>query len=89
LSLRGLSLRGLELNSLDDFAHQVRSGERPTPAVVFFPMHRVERIELDASNGEISSLAEQFAAKAGCSASAIFGAADLSRARKSAGGGAP
>jgi hypothetical protein len=32
---------------------------------VFFPMHRVERLELDLPDGDIPSLSQRFAAKTG------------------------
>lgn len=72
LDQAGISLRGIDLPSLDDFAQLVKSGEATIASAVFFPMHRIERIELDAANGEIPSLADQFAAKAGKSASKFF-----------------
>jgi hypothetical protein len=59
----GVSLRGIDLNSMEDFARQVKLGEPVSPGTVFFPMHRVERIELDARNGDIPSLCERFFAK--------------------------
>lgn len=65
VSPAGLSLRGIDLNSLEDFARQVKSGEPVTPGAVFFPMHRVERMELDARNGDIPSLCERFFSKTG------------------------
>jgi hypothetical protein len=65
LSPAGVSLRGIDLNSLEDFARQVRDGDQVSANVVFFPMHRVERIEFDVRNGEIPSLQERFATKAG------------------------
>jgi hypothetical protein len=65
LTPAGVSLRGIDLNSLEDFARQVRDGDQVSANVVFFPMHRVERIELDVRNGEIPSLQERFATKAG------------------------
>ena len=65
LTPAGVSLRGVDLQSLDDFAQLVKSGEGATPSVVFFPMHRVQRIEVDSRNGELPSLADQFAAKTG------------------------
>ena len=43
----------------------MKAGEEVTPNAVFFPMHRVERIELDARNGEIPSLQSRFALKTG------------------------
>ena len=43
----------------------VKDGDAVTPHAVFFPMHRVERAELDARNGEIPSLQERFFQKTG------------------------
>ena len=65
LSPAGISLRGIDLNSMEDFARQVKSGDPVSPGAVFFPMHRVERMELDARNGEIPSLCERFFSKTG------------------------
>ena len=62
----GVSLRGIELNCFEDFSRQVKAGDSVTPNAVFFPMHRVERIELDSHNGEIPSLQARFASKTGC-----------------------
>lgn len=73
LDQAGISLRGIDLQSLDDFALLMKSGEAAGPGVVFFPMHRIERVELDQRNGEIPSLAEQFAAKSGQPAGSFFG----------------
>ena len=61
----GASLRGIDLNSLDDFARQVRDGDEVNASAVFFPMHRIERIESDSRNGDIPSLQERFENKAG------------------------
>ena len=72
LDQAGACLRGIDLRSLDDFSRLVKAGEAASPAVVFFPMHRIERIELDARSGEIPSLGEQFAAKAGIEADKFF-----------------
>ena len=47
LAPEGLSLTGAELASFEDLTVMVRDGEPFTPAVVFFPMHRIERVELD------------------------------------------
>lgn len=63
ISPAGLSVRGLDLNSFDDFVGLVRSGEPASLGAVFFPMHRVERVEIDAHNGDIPSLQERFRAK--------------------------
>ncbi len=73
VSPSGVSLRGIDLNSFDDFAGMVRSGEAATASVVFFPMHRLERMEADVRNGDIPSLRERFELKAGCGLGDIFG----------------
>ncbi len=73
VSPSGVSLRGIDLNSFDDFAGMVRSGEAVTASAVFFPMHRLERMEADARNGDIPSLRECFELKAGRALGDIFG----------------
>ena len=65
LSPTGLSLRGVDLSSFDDFTAQIRDGEPFAAGVMFFPMHRVERLELDLPEGSIPSLAQRFAQKTG------------------------
>jgi len=73
LNVAGLSIRGIDLNSFEDFIGLVRENEPVSAGAVFFPMHRVERIELDVRNGAIPSLSDRFQAKTGRTASAIFG----------------
>jgi hypothetical protein len=70
----GLSVRGIDLNSFDDFAQTVRTEDPMTPGAVFFPMHRVEKMELDVRSGSIPSLCDRFAAKTGRDAAAILDA---------------
>jgi len=65
LGAEGLSLRGVDVASFDDLASQIKNGEPFTSGVVFFPMHRVERMELDLPEGNILSLAQRFAEKTG------------------------
>jgi hypothetical protein len=65
LASEGLSLSGAELASFEDLALMVRDGEPFTPAVVFFPMHRIERVELDLPDGTLPSLSQRFLAKTG------------------------
>ena len=72
VSPAGVSVRGLDLNSLEDFARQLRAGDPVAPAAVFFPMHRIERMELDVRYGEIPSLGERFESKAGRAISTVF-----------------
>jgi hypothetical protein len=73
LAPEGLSVSGIELASFDDLAVIVRNGEAFTPTVVFFPMHRIERMELDLPAGDVPSLSQRFQAKTGQEASAMLG----------------
>ena len=63
----GVTVRGIDLNSFDDFIRQVRDpeGDRVGLPTLFFPMQRVERIALDESRGSIPSLADTFERKVG------------------------
>jgi hypothetical protein len=72
LAPEGLSLSGAELASFEDLAVMVRDGEPFTPAVVFFPMHRIERVELDLPDGNLPSLSQRFLAKTGLDPSAAL-----------------
>jgi hypothetical protein len=65
LTPEGLSLCGIELASFEDVVSIVKEGEPFSSSVVFFPMHRVERIELDLPDGAIPSLGQRFTAKTG------------------------
>lgn len=65
LGHEGLSLSGVELASLDDLTVMVKEGEPFTPAIVFFPMHRIERAELDLPDGSLPSLSQRFLSKTG------------------------
>jgi len=65
LAPAGLSLSGVELASFEDLTVMVRDGEPFSPAIVFFPMHRIERVELDLPDGRLPSLSQRFLAKTG------------------------
>jgi hypothetical protein len=72
LAPEGLSLSGAELASFEDLTVMVRDGEPFTPAVVFFPMHRIERVELDLPDGSLPSLSQRFLARTGLEPSAAI-----------------
>jgi hypothetical protein len=72
LSSEGLSLCGVELASFDDLVSLVKDGEPFSPGVVFVPMHRVERMELDLPDGNIPSLSQRFASKTGLDPAAVL-----------------
>jgi hypothetical protein len=67
ISNAGITLRGIDLSSFDDFVSQVLhpEGDRMGLPTLFFPMLRVERIALDEARGSIPSLAEMFEKKVG------------------------
>jgi hypothetical protein len=68
----GVSISGIALSAFDDFARLVRDGEPACPGVVFFPLHRVERVELDLPSGEIPSLRQRFAQACGRAAESVL-----------------
>ena len=76
LASEGLSLSGAELASFEDLTLMVRDGEPFTPAVVFFPMHRIERVELDLPDGTLPSLSQRFLAKTGLEPTAALSPRD-------------
>ena len=73
LAPEGLSLSGIELASFDDLVVMVKDKESFNPAVVFFPMHRIERIELDLPDGTLPSLSQRFIAKTGLDPAVTLG----------------
>jgi hypothetical protein len=83
LAPEGLSMSGLELASFEDFVIMVKDGETVTPAVVFFPMHRIERIELDLPDGNLPSLSQRFCAKTGLDPAAILDSQESNVSRAS------
>jgi hypothetical protein len=75
LAPEGLSITGSELASFEDWVVMVKNGESFTPAIVFFPMHRIERIELDLPDGRLTSLSQRFLAKTGLDPALHLGSA--------------
>jgi hypothetical protein len=73
LAPEGLSMSGMELAGFEDFVQMVKDGEPFSPAVVFFPMHRIERIELDMHDGGLPSLAQRFSSKTGRDPAELLG----------------
>lgn len=72
LSPQGIGLSGIELGSFEDLVSMIKAGDPPSLGVVFFPMHRVERVELDSSDGNIPSLSERFTAKTGLDPASVL-----------------
>ena len=67
LQVAGVTLRGIDLNSFDDFIRQVLEpeGARVGLPTVFLPMQRIERVALDEPTGSIPSLSEMFEKRVG------------------------
>lgn len=67
ISSAGVTLRGIDLGSFDDFVSQVLhpEGDRIGLPTLFFPMLRIERIALDEPHGSIPSMAGIFEKKVG------------------------
>jgi hypothetical protein len=72
LSAEGLSVGGIELSSFDDFVRMVKEGEPPSSGVLFFPMHRIERLELDLPDGSLDSLSQRFQGRTGMEAATLL-----------------
>jgi hypothetical protein len=67
LEPKGVTIRGIDLESFNDFIRQVVRQEDTAVGLntVFFPMHRVERVIVDEPSGSIPSLAQRFHSKVG------------------------
>lgn len=63
LSPAGATIRAINLDSFDDWIHQIARDEEPDIDMVtmFVPLFRVERIFLDEPSGSVSSYAQRFA----------------------------
>jgi hypothetical protein len=72
LTPEGLSLCGIELASFEDLVSMVKEREPFSPGVVFFPMHRIERMELDLADGNIPSLSQRFTTQTGLDPAAVL-----------------
>ena len=69
----GITFAGIDLNSFDDFIRILKSGEPASVTTLFFPMHRVERIEVDSPNGGLPSMGDRFEAATGARIEALIG----------------
>ncbi|MEW6129705.1 MAG: hypothetical protein AB1757_21885 [Acidobacteriota bacterium] len=69
----GVYMRGIDLNTFDDWTRMLARGERNIGLTqLFFPMWRVERITLDERVDDIPSLAERFQENVGLSIEDYF-----------------
>ena len=62
LSPAGLTMRAMNLDSFDDWIHQIARAEEADLEMVtmFVPLFRVERIFLDEPSGSVKSYSQRF-----------------------------
>ena len=67
LAVHGVTLRGLNVESFDDWTRSIAYETNPSLglATIFFPMTRIERMFLDERVGEVESLRELFERRVG------------------------
>ena len=75
LSPAGMTLRGINLDSFDDWVRQVAKDEESDLDLItmFVPLFRVERIFLDEGSGQIKSFAQRFEDSVGTSIQKYLG----------------
>ena len=75
LTQAGVVLRGIDLATFDDWIRQEARGEEELIGLttVFYPMHRVVRLERDETVGPLTSYADRFAREVGRSVGAVLG----------------
>jgi hypothetical protein len=66
----GVMLRGLDINSVEDWLRQEISGSERLigPSTVFIPSHRIEQISLDEASGGAPGIGDRLAAACGANA---------------------
>src|SRR6266511_4218827 len=62
LSAAGITLRGINLDSFDDWLRQLAKKDEPNLDLItmFVPLFRVERVFLDEPSGSIRSFGQRF-----------------------------
>lgn len=62
LDASGATVRGLAVEGFEEWLREMTREDVPSfsPATVFFPIQRIERISLDETIGEAVSLADRF-----------------------------
>lgn len=78
LDASGITLEGLDVESFDGWLRCVTArGEwRSQISVLFFPMHRVQRVLLDRGDTAVPSLSERFEARLGRSFASLLGSTE-------------
>ena len=78
LDASGVCVRGLDLRIFDEWMRQEARGEEQLLGVstLFYPMNRLERIELDERVGPVPAYSDRFQEEVGRSAVEAVGIAD-------------
>ena len=71
----GVVVRGMDLVIFDDWMRQEARGDDPLlgPLTVFYPLHRLERLERDESVGPLESYADRFLRETGRTVTQVLG----------------
>jgi hypothetical protein len=73
INAAGIFIRGIDLNTFDDWTQMLAKGERNIGLNhMFFPMWRVERITLDERIDDIPSMADKFQERVGLTIEEYF-----------------
>jgi hypothetical protein len=75
LDSAGVVVRGIDLRTFDDWMRQEARGADPELGLVtlFYPQHRVERVERDESVGTVPGYADRFAREVGRPVKEVLG----------------
>ena len=75
LEAAGVVVRGIDLRAFDDWMRQELRGEEPELglATLFYPMHRLERVERDETIGTVPGYADRFAREVGRTVQQVLG----------------
>jgi hypothetical protein len=75
LTPSGVVLRGVDLETFDDWMRQEARGDETLigPLTLFYPMHRIVRMERDETVGPLTSYADRFAREVGRTVTAVLG----------------
>lgn len=75
LGISGITVRAINLNSLDDWMRSLSYEEEAGlgPSTIFFPLRRVERMSLDEPMGSVESLGQMFERRVGRSIQEVLG----------------
>jgi hypothetical protein len=71
----GIAVRGLDLAVFEDWMRQEARREESLimPTTLFYPMHRVERLERDETSGPLPGYVDRFALEVGRSVRQVLG----------------